>query len=79
MGASALESKAEPIPTTSDGNQGQYCMFQWSKSRDVGNRDMVLKTFAPDLQKKVKEQAGLLRGQSIDINTDSHKTHDHMI
>lgn len=34
----------------------QHCLFQWSKSRDVGNRDVVLKTFAPDLQKKVKEQ-----------------------
>lgn len=32
-------------------------MFQWSKARDVGNREVVLKTFAPDMQKKVKEQA----------------------
>ncbi|CAE7573135.1 SKOR, partial [Symbiodinium sp. CCMP2456] len=34
----------------------QHMMFQWSKARDVGNREVVLKTFAPDLQKKVKEQ-----------------------
>ncbi|CAJ1398963.1 unnamed protein product [Effrenium voratum] len=37
----------------------QHCMFQWSKARDVGNREVVLKTFAPDMQKKVKEQVYL--------------------
>ena len=62
MEVSSLMDKAElvcialDLPPSIRKSIRQYCLFQWSKARDVSNREVVLKTFQPDLQKKTKEQ-----------------------
>lgn len=61
MEVSNLMNKADLVCTALDlppsirKSIRQYCLFQRSKAKDVGNHEVVMKTFQPDLQRKVRE------------------------